>query len=330
MKRSFGDDYYADSAKTPNWHKADQHLAGKLEPLLKALDLDAPHRVKQVVDSWRQKIHTRLRAATQLGRSEAGGMKVDIEVTSKVPPPVLERLLALPEPLLWVLIHRQEIASTRRGLDAVRGQLGLLNGPGGFPGIGLGEQEIAPVADAFRKLDETAVRRADEEIQAILGLRGDVLGAYYYRRRPVQIELHWIVIWIIATRLRVATDDLALVVLVHEMAHFYTHQGQDADGDPWDTDAFHRADLNIAEGLAQFYTEVVLLQLAEAGNPKPMEAFEALFRNQPEPYQCFRQWVPRHKKRIEVVRRALVQARARGIGDYGHFLHLLDGGASDL
>lgn len=330
MIRRFGEEYYADDSARPGWHDDNARLSRRLTPLLRALDIDAERRVGQAVTSWRASLHHRLRGATQLGRTESGGMRVIIEVTDRVPPPVLQRLNALPDPLLWVLVHRAEIAATRAGIETLIREARTLNGPGGFDAIGFGREPLIPAADAIRALDDTAARRADDELQAILQMRGDTLGAYYYHRG--RIELHWVVIWMIATRLRVAADDLALVVLAHEMAHLYTHAGQDADGHEWATPDFAGADDRIVEGLAQFYTELILLSLArgDEGNPRPLETFRRLLADPSEPYTCFQQWVPGHKNRAEVVRRALLRIRTRRVTDYGIFMDALSEAAADM
>lgn len=330
MVRPFGNDYYAEESARPTWHEEDRRLAGRLDPLLKALDIDAKQRITQAVSSWRTGLHHRLRGTTQLGRSDAGGMRVTIEVTDRLPPPVLNILLGMPDALLWVLLHRGEIAATQKGLDAILQALPTLHGPSGFQGIGLGRNAVMPAAEGVRRLDHAAGERADRVVRDILNLRGDILGAYYFRRG--RIELHWVVIWMVATHIRVAPDDLAVAVLAHEMAHLYTHVGQDADGHEWDTDAFHRADDRIVEGLAQFYTQFVLHQVATSGegNPRPLEAFERFLPEQAEPYTCFRDWMPDHRKRAEVLRRALLEVRTRRIGDYAHFRALLKQAALDM
>ena len=70
------------------------------------------------------------------------------------------------------------------------------------------------------------------------------------------------VIGIFATLMNLPVEALTLIVLIHEVAHAYTHVGQDIDNERWDTRAFAGCNLCIVEGLAQFYTESIAKKLA--------------------------------------------------------------------
>jgi hypothetical protein len=73
--------------------------------------------------------------------------------------------------------------------------------------------------------------------------------------------VYWMVIGVMSGVLGVPVDALAIVVATHELAHAYSHLGRDIDGSRWETEAFARAELNIAEGIAQFYTEMICHKL---------------------------------------------------------------------
>src|SRR5262249_43869206 len=92
---------------------------------------------------------------------------------------------------------------------------------------------------------------AEKVRNQIKEINEDILGAYFY---PVdqnkRIELYWIPIAMVAAMLDVRIEDLALVVLAHELAHGYTHLGRDIEGALWDDLAFQETDLQIKEGLA--------------------------------------------------------------------------------
>ncbi|MGH9390920.1 MAG: hypothetical protein ACRD1Z_14990, partial [Vicinamibacteria bacterium] len=105
----------------------------------------------------------------------------------------------------------------------------------------------------------------------------DVLGAYFFRRR--EVEIYWLVIGFMAGFLRVSEESLAMVVLTHELAHAFTHAGQDTDGRQWDTESFASASSHIVEGLAQVYTEAICGRLAE-NEPEALTAFQRLLRYQ--------------------------------------------------
>jgi hypothetical protein len=268
-------------------------------------------------------VHHRLRAVTQLGKGDGSGMRVVIETSDKVPPPALERLSQVPDALLWVLLHRSLLAQTRQGLELAAGNHDLLvslaPSPRHAPKPFL--HGLSGSLHFLNSVDSVAKDRCDIEISSILDSPRDTLGAYFFRRG--RIELYWFVIWLIANELKVAVEDLTLVVLVHEMAHLYTHEGQDADGHSWETTAFAETDLHILEGLAQYYTEQVLEGIAKDFTARPLEAFHRLLPRQSEPYRCFRRWAPGHAKRSEVVRQAIVQTRTDQNKDIRQFEKLI-------
>lgn len=328
--RAFGEEYYSEQAPRPGWHGSSDHFQKRMAPYIRALGLDATERVKQVVTYWRTSAHNRLRSSTQLGRGDHGGMRVVIEVTDHVPPPVLSLLEHLPDPLLWILLHRQQLLTTRQGLDAVLGYYPELTRPWGTKPMvaSASGDDIARVSGFFKQLSEGAIEEVDRVVRDMLSLPVDILGAYYFHRN--YIELYWFPIWVIANRLNVAVEDLALVVLLHEMAHFYTHAGPDADGGTWPTPDLAMTDLHVVEGLAQFYTWSICEHLAKNENPRPIEAFMKLKAEQPEPYRSFETWLPGHPKRAEAVRQALVLARSKKIHEYAKFKDALGRGGWDL
>jgi hypothetical protein len=102
------------------------------------------------------------------------------------------------------------------------------------------------------------------------------LGAYFFR--VPEVHLYWMVIGLVAGVLGISVESLTVVVAAHELAHAYTHLGRDIDGKRWDTEEFARADLNIVEGIAQFYTEVVSRKL-EPRNPAVLPATGSCLRS---------------------------------------------------
>ena len=137
------------------------------------------------------------------------------------------------------------------------------------------------------------------------------------------------VIGVFAKILRVGVEDLTVVVLVHELAHAYTHLGYDIDGDQWDTSAFAAADIHIVEGLAQFYTEIVCKNTAPR-QPNAKLAFERLLKNQAPPYTDYRTWAQGHNRSGEIVRFSMIDCRSKGITTYQDFLEQLKETAENL
>ena len=77
---------------------------------------------------------------------------------------------------------------------------------------------------------------------AVLASR--ILGRYIYRKSNLfneldcSIQLYWGIIWLISSQIGVDIEDLAVVVLAHELAHAYTHIGLDIDGRNWGTESY--------------------------------------------------------------------------------------------
>lgn len=318
MARVFGEAFFGDHTAKPDWHYGAADFHRRLAPLLDALELDVQQRVEMVVKSKRARIHTGLRALTQLGKGDSTGIRVNIEVSDYMPPPVLDLLSELPDALLWVLLHRNQIADTVRGLTSIMGNYSQITKADGFqPPEGIGRREVWGTAAFLEALNSTSVRKAEEIVQKIVSLDSDFLGAYFFQRG--HIELYWIPIWLVAGQLRVSPEDLAIVVLIHEMAHLYTHVGQDADHECWDTDGFGRSDVEIVEGLAQFYTETLCTQMAKDGDDRPLVAFYRLMDLQPSQYRAHLDWAPNHPKRAEIIRHSLVEIRSLQLHNYSQF-----------
>lgn len=326
----FGNAYFSQSSRDESWTVASNRFNSRLGPLLQRLGEGPRERASQTIRFWRARCHSHMRALTQLGRGESGGMRVEIAVSDRIPPPVLAILDALPDSLLWVLFHLEEISATRDGLVSVWGDYSLLTAPGGFtPPKDLSRNHLQKAATFFTELEGTSGRRAEEALHKILALRsGDWLGAYYFRE--VRIELFWIPIWMVASRLQVSLDDLTIVVLAHELAHYYTHVGKDASGHDWQTEDFANCADTVVEGLAQFYTEAVCVQLKEQGIAGPLQAFQRLLPNQSDPYQLYSGWAVAHPSRAEVFRNALVQTRVEALTAEPEFVSLVEDHAQRL
>jgi hypothetical protein len=151
----------------------------------------------------------------------------------------------------------------------------------------------------------------------------DWLGAYFFRKPAV--EIYWIPIAITAGLCDVEVEALTYVVLAHELAHAYTHVGQDIDGHSWDTTDFAVADPYIVEGLAQYYTQI-LCGRVEQRYPAALEAFLALLARQSGPYSDFGTWNLEVRDPGEHMRRSMLSARRLGMRDYGVFQALIHGG----
>jgi hypothetical protein len=137
----------------------------------------------------------------------------------------------------------------------------------------------------------------DDPIPGILGVNQDVLGVYRYRLRDKSrgaIELYWGIIGLVAGGLGVRLDALAAVVLVHELAHAYTHLGFDIDSRQWPSPAFLEAPHELKEGLAQYYTHMLVPTLEEQV-PGICEAYRKLLIHQHLDYKTHLHWIDPEK-----------------------------------
>ncbi len=311
------------------WRDDAAQFTQRLQPLIDEWTGDARRRVQRVVDSWRRVVHARLRSFTQLTGSGdgRGGARAKISVEDSFSAPLLSLLKPLPPTAMELLFLLPEMAHAAQTLRRVEGLWPPSPRPTDPWITGQPDADIRrTLADAARILDilEPEARRAiDALLRRLLPAEGrredeceegtlDLLGAYFIRER--RIELYWIPIWLCSRLSGWSIEDLSLVVLIHEMAHLYTHVGKDADGDRWDDGAMVSASQYVVEGIAQFYTELICERIEKESPAQPLTVFRQLMPGQPPAYREHRNWAIGHRKRVEVVRTAFVDARSRRIG----------------
>ncbi len=177
--------------------------------------------------------------------------------------------------LEWLLLHRPAIEAILHGTAFFKERLPTPPGPWTTSGHLADLSEIDSVYrmayGLLKELDET------KAVGRLAGIREDVLGAYYFR--VPEIRLYRMVIGIMAA-LSLQVEALTIVVLAHELAHAYTHLGRDIDNEKWDTEAFAGTDLEIIEGLAQFYTVVACKRLGSRA-PAARALSESCWPNRP-------------------------------------------------
>jgi hypothetical protein len=83
---------------------------------------------------------------------------------------------------------------------------------------------------------------------------------------------------------------LTIVVTAHELSHAYSHLGRDIDGESWDTENFAGTNIQIVEGLAQFYTSIVCKKL-NPRMPAALLAYETLLKQKSGPYPVHEKWI---------------------------------------
>ena len=160
---------------------------------------------------------------------------------------------------------------------------------------------------------------------SIFRIQEDVLGLYCpdpKNSKSGEVILFYEPIAICAERLDVDITSLAAVVLIHELAHGYTHLGKDGDNFEWDLrDLFTTENRGVAEGLAQYYTDVVSEYLGDTGFESVHKAYLKLRRQQAGIYRIHDKWVTSFAR--EDVRGALVNFRRNRLKSLQIFNDLL-------
>ena len=277
----------------------------------KALDQVSPGiraTVERTCKQWNTILRDYLRTETGL-RLAVGGdsQSVPIKVDSGLPPRFDEMMREF-EGLEQLLLNRPAVAEAKAGTEFMERWAGTARAVWG--------DEAGPaVSEDIRRVRETAtnwLRKFDKEnaVKKIIGIEEDVLGAYFFR--IPQIRLYWVVIGITARLLGVNVEALTIVVLAHELAHAYTHLGRDIDNERWATAHFAGAELDIIEGLAQFYTKVICTRLQDR-MPTALQAFETLLKEQSGPYTAHLKWVEGDERGGEIVRVSMIECRTKGI-----------------
>jgi hypothetical protein len=162
-----------------------------------------------------------------------------------------------------------------------------------------------------------------DPVRALLEYDEDVLGIY--RSAPHSnernIELYWAVIGSIAKQLKLSVDALTAVALTHELAHAYSHLGADIQGNRWDTQAFAQSESQLKEGLAQYYTQIIAVRLAERREERVAQAYNQLLPHLLPLYNAHLPWIEEFSP--EMVRAAMLELRLKEKATLQDFAHCL-------
>lgn len=252
-----------------------------------------------VVERYKTSIKSALERKTQLSLPKYH--KMTIEVSSYVPDSICKILNSIPEIYLWLLARDRDLSQMSGTLkEIIQREPELISLSGARVSSG-STQLTRELTDKMLKIMHDFFERLLYEFSN--AYKGDVLG--YYDIGTSTVTLNWVVIFLTARCLGVSVVPLAYVVLTHELAHMYTHLGQDTVEDRWDTRHFEQLNPLICEGLAQWYTFEICRQCGTVNDwlwlaDNPLIAFSKLLDHQSEPYQVYQKWVPEHKKNAEV------------------------------
>lgn len=293
-------------AAPPRGSQESSIFAGRWETVLDQTYPRLRETVERCCKQWNNILRDYMRTETGL-RLTVGdeSQSVPVRVVDGMPKPFAQVVRQF-EGLEWAMLNRPALIAARDGTTFMadhhgkaRGMWGPVAGPASIEEI----NRVRETATAWLKALDDA-----KAVDAIVGIEEDVLGAYFFRRP--EIQLYWVVIGIIAAALGVSPESLAIVTLTHELGHAYTHLGRDIDDERWDTLAFAGTHLNIVEGLAQFYTQVICTRL-EPRMPAALAAYKSLLTKQSGPYKAHLAWVGDQERGGEIVRVSMIECRSR-------------------
>jgi len=299
----------------------------RLEELLKTVDPASEGKVEKALKHWRSRFHAFLSGRSRLKLSR-GDEQVRVQISIRPGYPVslgpLQEI-EIDEQAEHLALVRQQIECCKEDLEVLIPRVQTL------PGV---EEDIKDKHEAVllgmrisKDFLEWALRQVviKAVVKKILEIEKDTLGVYQFRGAKGEIKLFWCVIGFVAKSLGVKVEDLTAVVLVHEMAHAYTHLGYDADGIQWK--GFDRVTAGLGEALAQYYTHFAAVQHRRQ-SPGFWRAYEALTRDQGPIYRHHLEWVDAWPP--EVVRSAMLEARRQRFTDLARFEPGLEREASRL
>jgi len=299
----------------------DRSLQDRTTELIKSLVPEtAEERVVQSVKQWNQVIRDHIRAETGLKLSDGEARcTISVRVVRGFPDKLAELIDQYRDPVVWRLVMGQpKLGALIDGLEFLIRNWNQIEQ---WPKLPQAVKDSEPVLHHCREiaslLQQAALaEKVPDQIKAI---REDILGAYC----ASSVELFWLPIAMVSAMLDVSIEDVTVVVLIHELAHGYTHVGRDIDGTHWADRAFEDSAPEVVEGLAQFYTEAICRQLAPR-TPGIYAAYQKLLKLQSGPYLVHQDWLKGDKtQRGEAVRFSLIAARRQGRIDYEAWQRLM-------
>jgi len=295
----------------------------KLTDLIARVPREVEARVRRVRDQAQSVVRDALRAECRLmfrtaeeTEQKRAGAQVPVEVVPGYPL-VLEEISFPDDYKRFMLLarYRSSLEQARDGaseLLKLHESLLSLPEPDKWPAVMASDlQSVATWAAALIEMLDK-----HDPLEKVLSVSQDFLGIYEYDARQLfaddqavnraTIRLYWGVIGLVSDWLGCAVEDLAIVVLTHELAHAFTQLGADIEGRRWAAPSFTKAETALKEGLAQYYTQHVLQRLEQRCGGA-LDVFEGLLPRQPEAYRTHQPWVANSSP--EAVRRAMLEVR---------------------
>ena len=280
------------------------HYSKTWEGSVKAVNPDCRGAVKRAVRRWNLKIRNQL--FKEMG-FRLDGRQIQVRVAEGLPPP-FAAILDATRGVETILLNQGRLRSVVSGTKFIESEGKNVRGKDGNT---VGVAEPAEIRNVRKTAEAWLDLISDNDMEKGLAeIDEDIFGAYHFYFS--RVDVYWLAIGIYANNLDVPIEALTLVVLLHELAHAYSHLGMDIDGRSWLTSQFKETDVAVIEGLAQFYTEVVCTNLVEE-IPEAFSVFTHLMNKQSEIYRTHRKWVQEDARNCgEVLRMSLVEARRSG------------------
>ncbi len=275
---------------------------------------DAQDRVIRAYRQFNQSVREIIRTETALRLvDDSGVIALPVRIVDGFSAGLAGIIHHNDDPALWRLILAQpKLGAIIDGLNF------LLDGWDAFTGWKHLPAAARDAGSAMTRTRDVAVELqklviAQDVREQIRKINEDILGAYFYsEHNSSHIELYWMAIAMVAAMQEVRIEDLTAVVLAHELTHGYTHIGRDIDGHQWGFWDFFETGLDVKEGLAQFYTEVVAAKL-QPKHSGIYDAYRRLLELQTGPYLAHTQWLPgESRQRGESVRFTMIAYRRPG------------------
>lgn len=288
----------------------------KLEELLKGVDPSLEGRIKRAFCVWNAKIRAFLREESRLSlKREGHGGKVPVNVVPGYP----MSLAKLGD--LDVNVQAEHMVAVRKQATCAVSDLeAYIERLETLPEISIQQRQVHASAlvnlrgarDHLKKTLQFVIAKA--VAKKILEVDEDVLGIYRHTALKGEIRIYWAVIGFAAQSLNIDPEGLAIVVLIHELAHAYTHLGLDADGRVWAE--FAKVGSPIKEALAQYYTHLGVHRFM-GQNAILKKSYFQLLDHQPLIYRRHLEWA--QSIAPEVVRSAVLEARQQKISELAEF-----------
>lgn len=318
--------YYAAANECPSVVMPDgaplfDSLRGAHDQVTAALSDQERLLVKNALGKWNQRIRGLLRSETGfLFSTEDSQTSIPARLADGLPLPFADVLRDVPDPLLWwATLHKQELLDMVDGLDVLLGRFDALAAAGWLGENARSDHPWTARGYAKAILDKLEASGLEKKIFDICE---DVLGAYFFHRG--RIEIYWMAIALFARMRRLQIEHLTVVVLIHELAHAYSHAAFDLNGRTWATKDFATADLGIIEGIAQYYTHELSHILRDRAEPGILGAYESLLACQSGPYLVHLEWLKTGRGLGEAMRSCLVQCRLQRLHALAEFGTMLE------